>query len=338
MAFHSGLHAATPYPGPHADGDYSITLNPGADAVGQISSAGLRGAMDYVNLIQHSIGQEPRGTCDSNSSRNSGFRGGLTGTPGSHLIGSSSNSSSLLDSSGSSSTRRSRRGGEAGGPVKTKFNRKWQLLWCQEHCLKLFAEHRRIRLQDCANAYGADLACVKQVGKIFEHFQRMTRLRPPANFHYFAIVTVWREAKPLIRVFEKLREARLKGTLHELNNFEGFEPGFAELLPVFVVIFCANDVQHAKAVRWVESKTDFPVQIYCLIGCHEEPPEDGQGFNDLAGLPTLLEAASRGRTCMPDTALYNIITVEPEREVIDVHRLDQEHLREALHVGAYLRL
>ena len=83
-----------------------------------------------------------------------------------------------------------------------------------------------------------------------------------------------------------------------------------------------------------------------MRNCHEEPPEDGQCLDDLADLPTLLEAASRGRTCLPDPALYNIITVAPDddeennpkRKVIDVHSLDQEHLREALHVGAYLRL
>lgn len=316
-------------------------------------------ARDYANQIHHSLclqSQEFHAAghdLSSDSALSAGYAGGYQYDMGSYSMGAGSLngfSSSAAQSSISGSSQGSHRQGRSaggsgsGGAANNKFNRGWQLLWCQEHCFKAFGDNWRSRLQDCANAYGADMACLKKARKIFEHFRRMSQLRPPANFQHFGVATVWREAKPLISVFEKVREAQLNGTLDSLE-VEGVDPWFAVLTPVFVAIFCEHEVQHAKAVRWVESKSDFPAPIYCLIGCHEDAAEDAQR-SDLQALLPVLEAASRGRTGLPDPALYNVIIAlpsvdqedKPKRMVVDVNDMDREHLQEALSAGAYLRL
>jgi len=205
--------------------------------------------------------------------------------------------------------------------VNTKYFRRWQVVWCQEHSFKYDGGGLRERLRVSANMHGADLACVKKSHKILLHFKRLQGLLPIVKLDFFGIITDWREAKPCLELFEQLDEAQIA----ELKLLP------SQTKPEFLVVFCENQSQHNKAVLWA-NKAESPFPIYCMLAPDKEQL-DLRAFSDVLG--ATCAKMSKGNNPPPD---LHPISQSQEPEFIDIHNILSQDLSSALADGVRLRL
>eukprot|EP00930_Biecheleria_cincta_P034501 TRINITY_DN23843_c0_g1_i1.p1 TRINITY_DN23843_c0_g1~~TRINITY_DN23843_c0_g1_i1.p1 ORF type:complete len:309 (+),score=41.76 TRINITY_DN23843_c0_g1_i1:35-961(+) len=133
----------------------------------------------------------------------------------------------------------------ANRPYKHRsYQREAQVIWVHEHCFRPQNEQWRKQLKIVAHNHGADLAYIITALKLPIHLRWPPAAGPPMQLKYYALVTSWREAKPLADLFDP-------------------QTTQASMLPRFMVIVCEAGRPHRRALQWVESAVlQFPV--YCI--------------------------------------------------------------------------
>lgn len=149
---------------------------------------------------------------------------------------------------------------------------KSQMVWCHWNCFKPENDETRHVLKRVANMHRADFACLRRPDKLIS-FCCSSEPWQSATLKFWVAITHWREAKPF---FELCTMSKV-----------------APIMPRFMVVLCAGEIQYRKAVRWVGDLRP-PLPIYCLREADDNlegrlPPQIPSHFAEVSELLGMAE-------------------------------------------------
>lgn len=149
---------------------------------------------------------------------------------------------------------------------------KSQMVWCHWNCFKPENDETRHVLKRVANMHRADFACLRRPDKLIS-FCCSSEPWQSATLKFWVAITHWREAKPF---FELCTMTKV-----------------APIMPRFMVVLCAGEIQYRKAVRWVGDLRP-PLPIYCLREADDNlegrlPPQIPSHFAEVSELLGMAE-------------------------------------------------
>jgi len=125
--------------------------------------------------------------------------------------------------------RRQRAANQEHDNINRRAEKRWQLIWCHEHCNKPVCDEWRCALAASAKEVGATLKCLKKA-------DNFVNWAVTSGHHtHYVLVTDWREVKQSISSVTKCRP---------------------EHRPRLTIVLCKSSCQSARASEWAESVAD----------------------------------------------------------------------------------